>query len=175
MLGSTGSNGSTPLQRVRAAFPRAEAVGELVAAGYASVLDTVAALVWCALLHVLETIAALVWCALLQVLDTVAALVWCALLQAVVRRQSAPACWTARHPCPMSCKPDGSWDEHSAGGSRYASVLDMVVIIVTASVQCPASVGMGVWDGHSAGGTRYASVLDMAVIIVTSANASYAV
>lgn len=37
---------------MRAAFPGAEAVGELVAAGYASVLDTVAALVWCALLRV---------------------------------------------------------------------------------------------------------------------------
>lgn len=51
VLGSTGSNGSTPLQRVRSAFPGAEAVGELVAAGYVSVLDTVAALVWCALLQ----------------------------------------------------------------------------------------------------------------------------
>ena len=103
MLGSNGSNGSTPLQRVRSAFPGAEAVGELVAAGYVSVLDTIAALVWCAL------------------------------LQVVVRGQSAPACWTLRRLCTVSCKPDGSWDEHSAGGTRYASVLDMVVIIVTSA------------------------------------------
>ena len=49
--GSYGSNGSTPLQRVRSAFPAANAVGELVAAGYVSVLESVAAFVWCALLQ----------------------------------------------------------------------------------------------------------------------------
>ncbi|KAK9837279.1 hypothetical protein WJX81_002958 [Elliptochloris bilobata] len=49
-LGSYGSSGSTPLQRVRSAAPGAAAVGELVAAGYASVLDTVAAFV-CAPQH----------------------------------------------------------------------------------------------------------------------------
>ena len=45
--GSRSSAGGTPQQHVQAAFPNATAVGELGVSGYASVLDTVVALVWC--------------------------------------------------------------------------------------------------------------------------------
>ena len=45
--GSRSSTGGTPQQRAQAAFPNVTAVGELDVSGYASVLDTVVALVWC--------------------------------------------------------------------------------------------------------------------------------